>query len=586
MTEYQAGTGPASAKIARMHLDEENREEADATTGTGTADKEARPAGASSPVPPSSPEPPCPTAAPNAFFDGSYFSLNTEHVPHSNMSYMRHTFFEYSVPRWSYLYTSALIALDVAMTLAATGLTFLMRPRSYAAALDNALFGDGVSTLLLLIAASWIASLASCRIYSRHTMGEGYDLYSKVISAAFVDFIILCAVSYAFHFTIPRTLTFFVPALSAVLTMLERYVMRKVLHRYRRKGRCSYPTIIVGSPRGIHSTLAQLKANTDMGYEPIAVCPVVPDTQQSSSQGPQHLIPVRFDQNEDDGPLLRVLPMNSHLPQTAKYLGAQTVLVADVMDRHSETMRTLSLAVESMGIELAFTATVADVNAASLHLRDDPSMPILTARLPQYSTMTRIMKRIFDIVLAIIALIIFSPAMIIVAIRVRAEDGGPAIYTQQRIGIYGKPFTMYKFRSMRVNADEQDTQLAQKLGTDHGILFKAKDDPRITTVGKFIRKTSLDEFPQLFNVITGDMSLVGPRPQQQYEVNQYKSLYSARLLVKPGITGPWQVSGRSDLSQEASERLDVSYVEHWSLTSDMAILLKTVVAVIRGTGSY
>ncbi|MEK0279400.1 sugar transferase [Bifidobacterium mongoliense] len=128
--------------------------------------------------------------------------------------------------------------------------------------------------------------------------------------------------------------------------------------------------------------------------------------------------------------------------------------------------------------------------------------------------------------------------------------------------------------------------LAEQTGADHGILFKPKNDPRVTPFGHFIRKTSLDEFPQFFNVFIGNMSLVGPRPQQRYEVEQYGTLYSSRLLVKPGITGLWQISGRSDLSQEEAEHLDVSYIQNWSITGDLAILLKTVSVVIRGTGSY
>jgi exopolysaccharide biosynthesis polyprenyl glycosylphosphotransferase len=213
-------------------------------------------------------------------------------------------------------------------------------------------------------------------------------------------------------------------------------------------------------------------------------------------------------------------------------------------------------------------------------------MPVFTAKLPQYSTWTRVLKRLTDLVLSTIALVLTSPIMAYVAIRVKSEDGGPAIYTQERIGLYGKPFKLYKFRSMSVNADKQDKKLAEEMGADHGILFKAKEDPRITQFGHFIRKTSLDEFPQFFNVFKGDMSLVGPRPQQQYEVEQYGSLYSTRLLVKPGITGLWQISGRSNLSQEESEQLDVSYIQNWSFTGDIAILLKTVTAVLRGTGSY
>lgn len=162
----------------------------------------------------------------------------------------------------------------------------------------------------------------------------------------------------------------------------------------------------------------------------------------------------------------------------------------------------------------------------------------------------------------------------------------PIFFSQQRIGLHGKPFTMYKFRSMVTNAEELKKKLAEENGQTDRFIFKMKDDPRITKVGRFIRKTSLDEFPQFFNVLKGDMSLVGPRPALPEEVARYGSLYSTRLLVKPGITGPWQVSGRSDLSQEQSEYLDVSYIENWSIAGDLAILAKTVLVVFRGTGSY
>lgn len=276
--------------------------------------------------------------------------------------------------------------------------------------------------------------------------------------------------------------------------------------------------------------------------------------------------------------------MNSHLPQTAKRMKARTILIADVLTRDSETMRTLSLAVESMGIELALTASVADLSGANLQLHNDPSMPILTARLAQYSLPTRIFKRVCDIVLSLVAIILSSPIMLWAAYKVKREDGGPVFYSQTRIGIYGKPFTMYKFRSMRLNADKMDAEVAAAAGVELGTTFKVKDDPRVTKIGKFIRKTSIDEVPQFFNVLRGDMSMVGPRPQRQYEVDQYSPLYSTRLLVKPGITGPWQISGRNDLSQEQSEYADVSYIQNWSITGDIAILLKTVGAVFNGTG--
>jgi exopolysaccharide biosynthesis polyprenyl glycosylphosphotransferase len=531
-----------------------------------------------------------PKDAPATFFDGSYFVAGSQGKPARAKDGRRWRLFDYNVPKWSYIYNATLVALDMLMTLLSAAIVLLVFPGSYTYLQTNSVLGDGLIEYLLLICATWIISLALSHIYERHTMGEGYALYSKILRALFVDFIILATFSYFFKMDVPRSLTFFVPVLSALFTIIERWMMRRALHRNRSKGEYNYPTVVVGSPEAIHDRIRLLREHRGLGYAPIAVCPVasVSDSFSNSADAdrPQHLISVPFEPIDEFEAGLRVLPMNSHLPQTAHYLKAQTVLVTDVIERYSETMRTLSLAVESMGIELAFSAVVADMDGASLHLRNDPVVPVFTARLPQYSTFIRACKRVFDIICSSIAIVLTSPIMAYVAIRVRSEDGGPAIYKQQRIGLYGKPFTLYKFRSMTVNADKQDEALAQQMGAEHGVLFKAKNDPRVTEFGKFIRKTSLDEFPQFFNVFKGDMSMVGPRPQQQYEVDQYESLYSTRLLVKPGITGPWQISGRSNLSQDEAEQLDVSYIQSWSLTGDLAILFKTVGAVVKGTGSY
>ena len=561
------------------------------------------------------PEPPQETAtcsnpkdAPPTFFDGSYFVAGPQGKPARARDGRKWRLFDYNVPKWSYIYNATLVVLDMLMTLIAAAIVLVTFPGSYTYLRTHSVLGDGLVEYLMLICVTWIVSLGLSHIYERHTMGEGYALYGKIMRAMFVNFIILATFSYFFKMDVPRSLTFFVPVLTAAFTIIERWLMRRALHRNRVKGEYNYPTVVVGSPAGIHDRIRLLREHRGLGYDPIAVCPVAAvsapasDSVDSSASAdsigtantasaatadrPQHLISVPFEPIDEFEAGLRVLPMNSHLPQTAHYLKAQTVLVTDVIERYSETMRTLSLAVESMGIELAFSAVVADMDGASLHLRNDPITPVFTARLPQYSTLHQGLKRLFDIICSTIAIILTSPIMAYVAIRVRSEDGGPAIYKQQRIGLYGRPFTLYKFRPMTVNADKQDEALAEQMGAEHGVLFKAKNDPRITEFGKFIRKTSLDEFPQFFNVLKGDMSMVGPRPQQQYEVDQYESLYSTRLLVKPGITGPWQISGRSNLSQSEAEQLDVSYIQDWSLTGDLAILFKTVGAVVKGTGSY
>ncbi|WEV47066.1 sugar transferase [Bifidobacterium sp. ESL0690] len=512
------------------------------------------------------------------FFDGSYFSANESKLKGKAL-------FDYSQPSWAYLYTSCLVVLDVLMTIIGSIITFLIYPDSRFYLQRRAPHNNAILEFILLAICAWIISLLICEAYSRHVMGEGYELYSKILKAALIDFVMICTLGYILKLDIPRSLAFGVPLFTGCLTLLERWLMRRALHYSRRKGEFVYSTILIGSPKAIHQVCKQLQEDSGIGYKPIAVCPVALDKSEKSAQSnTQHLISTPFIPENEEEAKLKVLSVNSHLAETAKIFKAHTVLITDVLSHNSETTRTLSLAVESMGIELAIATSVADLGGASLHFRNDPNMPVLTAKLPQYTTRARILKRVMDIALSIVAIILTGIPMILIAYMIHREDKGPVIFSQKRIGILGRPFIMYKFRSMRPDAEELKAKLAKENGLQDRFIFKMKDDPRITKFGHFIRKTSLDELPQFFNVLKGDMSLVGPRPPLPEEVAKYDTLYSSRLLVKPGITGPWQVSGRSALNKEQSEFADVSYIQNWSFTGDIAILLKTVMVMIRGTG--
>lgn len=510
------------------------------------------------------------------FFAGSYIAENGKEPVESRG--------RLSVPRWRYGFYSLLVVLDIVMMLIAVCAVFLTWRYAYDGVKSHG--PHSLELYVLMLCVIWIVSLFATGTYARHVMGEGDDLYTKIVNAMVVNFITVSAVSYLFSMDLPRSLAIFTSLLGGLFTCIERCGMRHLLRRRRREGKNAFNAVIVGSPDGIHDLVARLQSNVAAGYAPIAVCPIQQTAWNPDTNAPQRLAPATFVALTPAEGKLRVLPFNSHLAQIAKHYGAHTVMVADVISRESSTMRALALSAESQGLELALTANVADVDGAQMRMRNIPDMPILTASLPQYSWMTRFWKRFFDIVVSVVGIILAGIPMIITAILIRHEDGGPAIYKQKRIGLYGKPFTIYKFRSMRVDADKIDAKLAEEMGVEHAALFKLKNDPRITKIGKFIRKTSIDELPQLFNVLNGTMSLVGPRPQQKYEVDQYGALYSTRLLVKPGITGPWQVSGRSDLSQQEAERLDVSYVENWSLTGDFVLLVKTVGAVLSARGSY
>ncbi|CUO28630.1 undecaprenyl-phosphate sugar phosphotransferase CspD [Bifidobacterium adolescentis] len=484
-----------------------------------------------------------------------------------------------STPRWRFAFVASLIAIDLAVMLLSLTVSLVINGAAFDA------IGDVMPFWLFLILFSliWLLCLAFAGTYHRHVMADGYKLYAKIINASLLTIISYCSLAFIFKLALPRTALIIAPVIAFFLDIIARWQMRQALHRHRSKGSCKYRTVVIGSSDGINKALQTMRNCMNWGYEPVAVCPIEADPASKDAYVVTSYTP---DANIEGSSKLKVIPFNSAFPRICESLGVQEVYVADVLSRDSEMLHGLSLAVESLGMELALAVSLADVSGHRLYLRNTTEQPVLLASLPQYTGAANVIKRLLDIIGSLCALIISSPILLGVAIAIKLDDGGPVFFSQTRIGLHGKPFKMYKFRSMVTNAEELKKKLAEETGQEDRFIFKMKDDPRITKVGHFIRKTSLDEFPQFYNVLKGDMSLVGPRPALPEEVARYGSLYSARLLVKPGITGPWQVSGRSDLSQEQSEYLDVSYIENWSIAGDLAILAKTVMVIFTGRGSY
>lgn len=250
-----------------------------------------------------------------------------------------------------------------------------------------------------------------------------------------------------------------------------------------------------------------------------------------------------------------------------------------------ERIRELGWQLEERDVSLVVAASLTDIAGPRVHMRPVTGLPLMSIDYPKFEGSRRFTKRTFDLVLSSIALVALSPVFLTVALLVRFSSKGPVFFRQERVGLNGKPFKMIKFRSMVVDAEDQLAQL-QEESEGAGLLFKMKNDPRVTKVGALLRKHSLDELPQFANVWLGEMSLVGPRPPLPSEVEQYEEWTHRRLLAPPGITGLWQVSGRSNLSWEDSVRLDLYYVENWSLTSDILILLRTIKTVLKPEGAY
>ena len=280
-----------------------------------------------------------------------------------------------------------------------------------------------------------------------------------------------------------------------------------------------------------------------------------------------------------------VMGDSDHVLDVLAEVGADTVAVTAWSDVSQNDLRRLSWDLEGTGVTLLVAPRLTDISGPRIHIRPVAGLPLLNIEEPEFTGVRRIVKGGMDRLLALMAVILLAPVFVGISVAVGLTSRGPVLFRQIRVGRHGKPFVIHKFRSMYVDAEER---LAESNTSTRptATLFKVREDPRVTPVGRYLRRFSLDELPQFFDVLLGRMSLVGPRPPLPSEVDRYASLVRRRLVVKPGITGLWQVSGRSDLSWDESVRLDLLYVENWSLALDIAIMLKTVLAVLRRRGAY
>jgi exopolysaccharide biosynthesis polyprenyl glycosylphosphotransferase len=351
-----------------------------------------------------------------------------------------------------------------------------------------------------------------------------------------------------------------------LLLLLSRWLWRQWLHSRRSKGQFSSSVLIIGSRAKVEHVVRNIQLERSAGL--FVVAALVPKGRK--------------------GELILGVPILGGLNSISAALdasGAVTIVLTDSDELPHEAVRTLSWDLEARGVNLIVVPALTDVAGPRIHARPVSGLPLIHVEFPIFEGPRHLVKRAFDFVFAALALVILSPLFLAISVMIRAESPGPAFFRQERVGLNGLPFKMLKFRSMNSNAEALLPSILDK-SEGNGVLFKLKNDPRVTRIGAFLRRHSLDELPQFINVIRGEMSLVGPRPPLEVEVEKYDDAMRRRLLVKPGVTGLWQVSGRSNLSWEDSVRLDLYYVENWSLTGDMIILYRTIRAVLRPHGAY
>jgi exopolysaccharide biosynthesis polyprenyl glycosylphosphotransferase len=430
------------------------------------------------------------------------------------------------------------------------------------AAPTTSLFWASVGLLV-----AWPVLLHATGAHAERVFGTGSDEYRAVGRAGFLLLALAGFASYAADLDLSRALVVgAVPALAAG-TLLGRFAARCALRGLRAQGRCTKRVVVVGRGTAALELVDRLRREQFAGLEVVAAC-VTPDDRDRVARVAG--VPV--------GGLDDVLTLAGHL-------GADTIAVTSASETASQYLRSLSWQLEGTGIELLVAPGLVEVAGPRLHIRPFEGLPLLSVEQPRFEGWQRVVKGGLDRVVAALALLLLAPVLLAIATAVKVTSPGPVLYRQERVGVNGQAFTMLKFRSMVVDADRQvDALRAQNISD--GLLFKMRVDPRVTPVGRVLRRLSLDELPQLLNVLGGSMSLVGPRPPLPGEVARYDTSVSRRLLVKPGLTGLWQISGRSDLSWQESVRLDLRYVENWSLAMDLLILVKTVRAVVSSSGAY
>jgi exopolysaccharide biosynthesis polyprenyl glycosylphosphotransferase len=410
--------------------------------------------------------------------------------------------------------------------------------------------------LALLVLLSWLFFLWFNGSRDTNILGFGADEYKKLINATLLSFTSVAFISYIFKLEISRLFVLSVFPFGLLVLFIVRRILRRRLLRARNQGRYLSRVLLLHS--GVSDPVEQrLALAQHAGFN------VVHKIVTAEN--------FKFDVKE--------IVSNALTNNCDQIMVGQSAVIS------AAELRKLGWALEQTNIDLIVAPAVTEIAGPRLKVSNVEGLPLLHLEQPKFSGASRVTKRVLDLTISIIGLIIISPFLLIVAILIKSFDRGSVLYTQKRIGQNNKEFSVYKFRTMHEGSHEQRTQVMAETNKDPR-LAKDPQDPRITRPGLFLRRWSIDEIPQIINVLKGEMSLVGPRPPLAEEVNQYEKSETRRLLVKPGLTGLWQVSGRSELDWEDAVRLDLYYVENWSLTLDILIIIRTAAAVWRGEGAY
>lgn len=429
--------------------------------------------------------------------------------------------------------------------------------------------GVSYTLISLAIVVGWMVALKIHGSRSDRVIGHGAAEYKLVLNAGIRLFGLVAIIAFLLKVDLARGYILMALPIGTLVLLASRWMWRQWLGVQRQRGEFSSTVLLVGSEESVAHISRQLRSQPSAGYRVLGACtPRGGSTSELLDAGVEVVG--------------TVASIGSALDRT----GADTVIVTSSDELSPARLRELSWSLEPGRQHLVVAPSLTDVSGPRIHTRPVAGLPLIHIETPQYEGTKLFTKRVFDLVVSGLFLVLLSPLFAVLALLVKLSSRGPVFYRQERVGLRGERFQMLKFRSMSANADDELRALLEQQGTEDKPLFKIENDPRVTAIGRVLRKYSLDEFPQLVNVLVGDMSLVGPRPQREGEVALYDDAAHRRLLLKPGMSGLWQVSGRSNLSWEDAIRLDLYYVENWSMVGDIGILWRTIGAVLWPKGAF
>lgn len=420
-----------------------------------------------------------------------------------------------------------------------------------------------------LVVLAWLLTLAAFHTRDSRIVGVGATEYKRVVNASALAFGLLAITFLVLQVDVARG--YFIAALPIGLSclVLARWLWRKWLLHQRLFGHYLARAIVVGKREDVAYVIAQIESKSGAAYHVVGAS--LPERADSYLAVGSQRVPVVSDLEG--------------IAEAAEAFSADTVIVAGQPDGGGQFIRNLGWELEGTVAELVLSSRLTDVAGPRIHFRPVEGLPLIHVSIPSFEGGKHILKRTLDVSLAALALVLLFPLMLVIAVLIKLDSPGPVLFRQERCGRNGHTFQMLKFRSMVQSAEDDLAGLLDK-NEGSGVLFKMRNDPRVTRVGRRLRKYSLDELPQIWNALIGDMSVVGPRPPLATEVECYEGSVHRRLYIKPGITGLWQINGRSDLSWDESVRLDLYYVENWSLTGDLMIIWRTFRTLLKPQGAY